>query len=152
MIRERRPKMLREDENAGLHSPRVGRRRSPYHTQVAGVLAAAFALSLAYSAIVTVTGSHEGYGLGDPILWAFYAVGFGLAALALADRMWAWWVVAVAVLALIAVGIFYYPTVFPPSAQTAFAWFENDVYVGLLILAEYLCVQRLRGVEITAVD
>jgi hypothetical protein len=51
---------------------------------VSGVLAAAFALSLAYSAIVTVTRSHVGYGLGDPTLWAFYAAGFGLAALALA--------------------------------------------------------------------
>jgi peptidoglycan/LPS O-acetylase OafA/YrhL len=147
MISERRPKVLREDENAGINSPRVGR-RSPYHTQVAGALAAAFALSLAYSAIVTFTGSHEGYGLGDPALWVFYAVGFGLAALALADR--AWRVVAGAVLALIAIGIFYYPTVFPPSAQTPLAWFENDVYVGLLILAEYLCIQRLRNVNITA--
>jgi hypothetical protein len=61
-------------------------------------------------------------------------------------------VVAVTVLILIAVGIFYYPTVFPPSAQTPFAWFENDVYVGLLILAEYLCVQRLRNAVITAVE
>jgi len=114
------------------------------------MLAAAFTLSLVYSVIVTFTGSHEGYGLGDLALWAFYAVGFGLAALALADRAWSWWIVAAAVLALIAVGIFYYPTVFPPSAQTALAWFENDVYVGLLILAEYLCVQRLRNVDVTA--
>jgi uncharacterized membrane protein YedE/YeeE len=56
------------------------------------------------------------------------------------QRRWAWWVIAATVLALIAVGIFYYPTVFPPSAQTTLAWFENDVYTGLLILAEYLCV------------
>src|SRR4028118_1460146 len=113
------------------------RKRRPYSTQVSGVLAAAFVLSLTYSAIVTVTGSHEGYGLGDPTLWIFYAVGFGLAAMALTDKIWAWWVVAVTVLILIAVGIFYYyyPTVFPPSAQTPFAWFENDVYMGLLILA-----------------
>ena len=116
------------------------------------MLAATFVLSLTYSAIVTVTGSHEGYGLGDPTLWIFYAVGFGLAALALTNRLWAWWIVTAAVLALIAVGIFYYPTIFPPSAQTTLAWFENDVYVGLLILAEYLCVQRLRNVDITAVE
>ena len=128
---------------------RSNRKRRPYRTQVAGVLAAAFTLSLTYSVIVTVTGSHEGYGLGDPALWIFYAVGFGLVALALADRRWTRWVVAATVLALIAVGIFYYPTVFPPSAQTTFAWFENDVYVGLLILAEYLCVQHLRNVLLT---
>jgi hypothetical protein len=82
---------------------------------VAGVLAAAFTLSLVYSVIVTFTGSHEEYGMADPALWAFYAVGFGLAALALTNRTWAWWVVA-AVLALIAVSMFYYPTVFPLSA------------------------------------
>jgi len=121
------------------------RKRRPYSTQVSGVLAAAFVLSLTYSAIVTVTGSHDGYGLGDPTLWIFYAVGFGLAALALTNRLWAWWIVTAAVLALIAVGIFYYPTVFPPSAQTPFAWFENDVYLGLLMTALYLTVQRLRG-------
>jgi cytochrome bd-type quinol oxidase subunit 2 len=143
---ERRLKVLQEDRKAVIRGTPDTRKRRPYRTQVAGVLAAAFLLSLAYSTIVTFTGSHEGYGLGDPVLWAFYAVGFGLAALALADRIWAWWVVAVAVLALIAVGIFYYPTVFPPSAQTTLAWFENDVYMGLLILAEYLCVQRLRDV------
>jgi hypothetical protein len=141
--------VLREDKNAAIRETRGGRRSRPYRTQVAGVLAAAFALSLAYSVIVTVTGSHEGYGLADPALWVFYAVGFGLVALALTDRIWAWRVIGVAVLALIAVGIFYYPTVFPPSAQTTLAWFENDVYVGLLILAEYLCVQRLRRIDLS---
>jgi peptidoglycan/LPS O-acetylase OafA/YrhL len=149
---ERRLKVLQEDRRAVVRETPDTRKRRPYSTQVSGVLAAAFALSLAYSAIVTVTGSHVGYDLGDPTLWAFYAVGFGLAALALADKIWAWWIVAVAVLALIAVGIFYYPTVFPPSAQTTLAWFENDVYMGLLILAEYLCVQRLRNVEVIAGD
>jgi hypothetical protein len=144
--------VLLEDKEAAISGTRGGRRTLSYSTQVSGVLASAFALSLAYSVIVTFTGSHEGYGLGDPTLWVFYAVGFGLAALALADKIWAWWIVAVAVLALIAVGIFYYPTVFPSSAQTTLAWFENDVYMGLLILAEYLCVQRLRNVEVIAGD
>ena len=109
--------MLLEDKEAAISETRGGRRRRPYRTQVAGVLAAAFAVSLANSVIVTFTGSHEGYSLGDPALWVFYAVGFGLAALALSDRRWAWWVTAAMVLALIAVGIFYYPTVFPPSAR-----------------------------------
>ena len=143
---------MSEDRKTIIRGTAGTRKRRPYSTQVSGALAAAFALSLAYSAIVTVTESHEGYGLGDPTLWIFYAVGFGLAALALTNRLWAWWIVTAAVLALIAVGIFYYPTVFPPSARTPFAWFENDVYVGLLILAEYLCVQRLCNVVITAVE
>jgi hypothetical protein len=77
---------LVEDKNAAVRETRGGRRRRAYRTQVAGVLAAAFALSLAYSVIVTFTGSHEGDGMADPILWVFYAVGFGLVALALADR------------------------------------------------------------------
>jgi hypothetical protein len=145
----RRNKVLQEDE-AAICGPPGKRRRRPYRTQVAGVLAAAFALSLAYSAIVTVTGSHEGYGLTEPALWGFYAAGFGLAALVLTDRIWAWRVVAVGVLVLIAVGIFYYPTIFPPSAQPPLTWFENDVYIGLLIVAEYLCVQRLRGITLAA--
>lgn len=140
--------MASEARREGPAKASLGNGGTSYRTQVAGVLAAAFAL--AYSAIVTVTGSHEGYGLGHPALWAFYAVGFGMATLALADRAWTWWVVAVVVLVLIAVGIFYYSTVFPPSAQTPFAWFENDVYVGFLIVAEYLCVQRLRNVDVTA--
>jgi cytochrome bd-type quinol oxidase subunit 2 len=144
--------VLQEHDKTEGRGERGNRKRHPYRTQVAGVLAAAFALSLAYSTIVTFTGSHEGYSMADPALWVFYAVGFGLATLALADRIWTWWVVAAAVLALIAVGIFYYPTVFPPSAQTTLAWFENDVYVGLLILAEYLCVQRLRNVDISAAE
>ena len=76
--------MLQEDRRAVVRGTPDTRKRRPYSTQVSGVLAAAFALSLAYSAIVTVTGSHVGYDLGDPTLWAFYAVGFGLAALALA--------------------------------------------------------------------
>jgi hypothetical protein len=149
--KQRNEEIAREVRQDRLAKAPRGNRRRPYRTQVAAVIAAAFALSLAYSAIVTFTGSHEGYGLGDPTLWIFYALGFGLAAMALTDRIWAWWIVAVTVLILTAVGIFYYPTVFPPSAQTHFAWFENDVYMGLLILAEYLCVQRLRSVDITVV-
>jgi hypothetical protein len=81
--------MSQEDRKTVIRGTPDTRKRRPYSTQVSGVLAAAFALSLAYSAIVTFTGSHEGYGLGDPALWVFYAVGFGLAAMALTDRTWA---------------------------------------------------------------
>lgn len=59
-----------------------------------------------------------------------------------------WWFVSVAVLVLIAVGIFYYPAIFPPSAQTPLGFLENDLYMGLLVLAEYLWVQRRRGVRL----
>jgi hypothetical protein len=65
------------------------------------------------------------------------------------DRSLTWWIVSAAVLLLFLVGIFVYPAYFVPSEQTAFGWFENDVYIGLLILAEYLCIQRLRNVTLT---
>src|SRR3712207_2932746 len=138
--------MPQQDRKTVIRGTPDIRKRRPYNTQVSGVLATAFALSLAYSVIVTFTGSHEGYGLGDPTLWIFYAVGFGLAAMALTDRIWAWWVVAVAVMIFIAGGIFYYPPVFPPSAPTPLPWVEKDVYKGLPILLAYLCVPRLRNV------
>ena len=43
------------------------------------------------------------------------------------------------------IGVFYYPTTFGPEQQTVFGWFENDVYLGLLVVAGYLGVQRWRG-------
>ncbi len=134
--------------NAG--ATRVGKSRR-YSSQVAGVLAAAFAVSALYALVSTLSGNtNYGSDPRDPQLWVFYVIGFGLAALARTDRTWAWRVVGVAVLVLILVGIFYYPTVFVLGAQTTLGWFENDVYVGLLILAEYLCVQRLRNVTLTS--
>jgi hypothetical protein len=108
---------------------------------------AAFTLSALYTVISTLSGViNDAYNL---ILWIFYVVGFGLAALARMDRSWTWWIVSAAVLLLILGGIFLYPAYFVPSEQTAFGWFENDVYIGLLILAEYLCIQRLRNVTLT---
>lgn len=124
-------------------------RSRTYRHQVAVVLAAAFSLSLAYTVIVTVTGAHAGYSLGDPLLWLFYAFGFGLVGLVLRERLWAWWSVGAGVLLLIAAGVFYYPTRFPPSAQTPLGWLENDIYMGLLVVALYLCAQRLRRITLT---
>ena len=40
--------------------------------------------------------------------------------------------------------VFVYPPTFTPRLQTQIVWFENDIYTGLLLLAEYLTVQRLR--------
>jgi magnesium-transporting ATPase (P-type) len=64
-------------------------------------------------------------------------------------QAWTWWIVSAAVMLLLLGGIFLYPAFFVPSEQTAFGWFENDVYIGLLILAEYLCIQRLRNITLT---
>ena len=136
--------------NPSSEARRGGQRRSRYSTQVAGVLVAAFTISVLYSVISTLSGvTHEANNLEDPGLWIFYVVGFGLAALARMDRPETWWIVSAAVLLLLLGGIFLYPAYFVPRTQTAFGWFENDVYIGLLILAEYLCIQRLRNVTLT---
>jgi uncharacterized membrane protein YbhN (UPF0104 family) len=49
---------------------------------------------------------------------------------------------------LLVVAVFYYPTTFVPRQQTTFGWFENDVYTGLLMVALYLGVGRLRSAHV----
>ena len=46
--------------------------------------------------------------------------------------------------AVLGIAIFYYPTTFTLEQQTTFGWFENDVYVGLLVTSLVLSVLRLR--------
>ncbi len=102
---------------------------------------------MAYTAYTTVVGLAD--DATRPVTWLGYAALWGLVPLARTDRVWAWRVVAAALALLLAVGVFYYPTIFVPARQTTFGWFENDAYMGLLLLAEYLCIQRLRGVTLT---
>lgn len=125
-------------------------RRRSYSTEVAAVLTAAFTLSAAYTVYTTVTGlTPDGFNATSPVMWAFYVIGFGLAVAARTDRRWAWWTIAVTVPVLLAIGVLVYPPTFVPALQTPLGWFENDAYMGLLVLAEYLAVQRLRGITIT---
>jgi hypothetical protein len=136
--------------NPSNEARRGEQRSSRYSTQVAGVLVAAFTISALYSAISTLSGVTDAVNnLAEPGLWIFYAVGFGLAALARMDRPATWWIVSGAVSYLLLAGIFQYRAYFVPRMQTDFGWFENDVYIGLLLLAEYLCIQRLRNVTLT---
>jgi hypothetical protein len=124
--------------------------KGTYHRHVALVLVAAFTLSLAYTIYTTATGlTPTGYNAVNPVMWLFYLLGYGTALLAWLDRPWAWWVVAVMVLGFLAVGILVYPPTFTPELQDPLGWFENDVYMGLLIVAEYLTIQRLRRVSLT---
>ncbi len=51
--------------------------------------------------------------------------------------------------AVLGIEAFYYPTTFGVEQQTVFGWFENDVYVGLLVTATYLGVVRLRCTTLT---
>lgn len=121
-------------------------KRSLFSREAAAVLAAAFTLSAIYSLVTTIAGVTD--DAKNPLAYLIYAMGWGAVVLVRTDRRWAWWVVAMILLLLIAVGIFVYPSLFVPSRQTTFGWFENDAYMGLLILAEYLCIQRLRGVTL----
>ena len=61
---------------------------------------------------------------------------------------WADWTVAAYLVVLLGIAVFYYPLTFTAEKQTLFGWFENDVYVGLLVSAFVLQVLRLRGVSL----
>jgi cell shape-determining protein MreD len=76
-------------------------------------------------------------------------VAFVMAALARRTQRWAQLTVLGFLGVTLAVVVFVYPTMFGPEQQTVFGWFENDVYVGLLVTATYLGVQRLRGAALT---
>jgi len=120
---------------------RTGRR---YRWPVALVLGTAFTLSAAFTAGLTA-GDLLPAGLADAtgLLWAFHLVGFGTAALALTDRIWAWSAVAVLTGGYIVIGVQLYAVLLVPGLLTTFGWFANDIHIGLLALAEYLCIRRL---------
>lgn len=119
---------------------------SRYAGQVSGLLLAAFSLSAGYTVWTTATGlADDGFTATAPGVWAFYAVMVALSLAVRTDRLAAWRTLAVVLPVLLLVGIFVYPTTFTAEHQTPLGWFENDVYLGLLLVAGYLTVQRLRG-------
>jgi cell shape-determining protein MreD len=128
-------------------------RRSSYGAQMCVVLVAAFALSATHTTYGWITGLGDpGFTVTTPVAWAFYAVGFGSALLARNERRWAQWLLAAYLTVLLGVALFWYPTTFTQRQQTTFGWFENDVYTGLLMVALYLGVQRLRRVTSTVTE
>jgi len=125
-------------------------RTSTYGRQMSGVLVAAFALSVVHTIYAWVAGIEDPtFTVDTPLAWGFYAVGFGAAVLARRTQRWAQIVLLGYLGVLLAIAFFYYPTTFGPAQQTVFGWFENDVYVGLLVVATYLGVVRLRGTTLT---
>ena len=125
-------------------------RTATYGRHLSGILAVAFTLSAGHTVYAWVEGIEDPtFTVTTPLAWAFYVVAFGSAVLARRTGR----VAQVAVLAYLAVllgiAVFYYPTTFGVEKQTTFGWFENDVYVGLLVTATYLGVQRLRRVTLT---
>ena len=113
---------------------------------MAGILATATILSIGYTLYTVFAFGDD--SLRNPAAYVVYGMLFGLVALARADRRRGWYAIAAALALLLAIGVFVYPTIFVPARQNTFGWFENDFYMGLLVLAEYLCIQRLRGVAI----
>jgi len=129
---------------------RVGSRTSTYGRQMSGVLVAAFALSVMHTVYAWVQGIEDPtFTVDTPLAWGFYAVAFGLTALARRSERWAQLTVLAYLATVLVIAFFYYPTVFGVEQQTVFGWFENDVYVGLLVTATYLGVLRLRRTTLT---
>jgi peptidoglycan/LPS O-acetylase OafA/YrhL len=131
-------------------APAVGTRTSTYGRQMSGVLVAAFTLSVVHTVYAWVEGIEDPtFTVDTPLAWGFYGVAFGMAALARRTERWAQLTVLGYLVTVLGIAFFYYPTVFGVEQQTVFGWFENDVYVGLLVVAAYLGVLRLRRVALT---
>ena len=125
--------------------------RITYSTEISRFLVAAFTLSVVHTCYAWLSGLQDDrFTVTTPVAWVFYAVGFAAAVLARREAPWAQWVLAGYLLVLLYVSVFYYPTTFEPRQQTTFGWFENDVYTGLLMIAAYLAVMRLRGIAVVS--
>ena len=136
----------------GTTSPTAtaGSRVSTHGRQMSGVLVAAFTLSVVHTIYAWVEGIEDPtFTVDTPLAWGFYAVAFGVAALSRRVERWAQLTVLGFLVTVLGIAVFYYPTTFGPVQQTTFGWFENDVYVGLLITATYLAVLRLRRTTLT---
>ena len=73
-----------------------------------------------------------------------------MAAVARRTERWAQLTVLAFLATVLVIALFYYPTTFGVEKQTVFGWFENDVYVGLLVTATYLGVLRMRRTALVA--
>jgi peptidoglycan/LPS O-acetylase OafA/YrhL len=119
--------------------------RIRYGFEIPVLLAAAFTLSVAHTVYAWRSGLEDpDFTVTSPLTWGFYAVAFAMAALARRDARGAQVTVTAYLVAVLGIAVFYYPTTFTQEQQTTFGWFENDLYVGLLVVALYLSVMRLR--------
>lgn len=124
-------------------------RQTTYRRQIVVIMLAAFTLSVVHTVYAWLAGIEDpGFTVTSPLAWIFYLVAFAVTALVLREDRWAQLVVLGFLVLTLLIGIFYYPTMFQPRQQTTFGWFENDVYLGLLVLSLYLSIQRFRGVAL----
>ena len=122
------------------------KRISRYHIQVFWILLTAFILSLGYevyrATVKAGVSSFDAFNLSTAI---FYLICFGMTFLLRINKLWFWWLILLFTLGLIAIGIFYYdPVILPARHPELIDWFESVTYLGLLFIATYLCLQRLR--------
>ena len=115
-----------------------------YGDAVAWTLVAAFTLSVAHTIYAWQAGLEDpDFTVDTPLTWVFYGVAFAVAGVARRTSALAQGVVLAYLSVVLVIAIFYYPTTFTGEKQTTFGWFENDVYVGLLVLAFALSLARL---------
>jgi hypothetical protein len=121
---------------ANASTPAVGPVARRSGRPVAVVLLAAYLLSIVYTIWSSTTGvAPAAFSVSSPGAWVAYAVGLGVTALALKEGRPARLVVTGWLVLSVAVAVLVYPQAFTAPHQTAFGWFENDVYTGLLMVA-----------------
>ena len=130
-------------------SPGTAPRTATYGRHICGVMLAAFTLSVIHTVYAAVEGIEDPtFTVDTPLAWGFYAVAFAASLLARRPGRRAQATVLGFLALTLLISVFYYPTTFGPAQQTVFGWFENDVYVALLVVAGYLAVQRWRGTSL----
>lgn len=125
--------------------PLTDRTEVGYRTAVPILLLTTFTLSVAHTIYAWRSGLEDpDFNVHSPMAYCFYGVAFAMTALSRKDAHAAQVTVTAYLVAVLGVGIFYYPTTFTLEQQTTFGWFENDVYIGLLVASLILSVLRLR--------
>ena len=134
-------------QQKSLAANSVKKRISTYSTQTFWILLATFTLSLGYEVYRdTVMAGATAFDAFNPALAIFYVVCFGMTLLTRVNQRWVSWVMLLFTLGLIAVGMFYYdPEILPARHPGYVDWFESVVYLGLLFIAAFLCLQEACG-------
>jgi hypothetical protein len=123
------------------------------NTLTLGVLVAAFAVSALYQAYRAMLNEVPEYDAFTPMTGVVYLAFVRISALVMTDRCWAWWVVPVFVITLLALGTFWYHPTFTMGRMESgvmglVGWLESTVYVGLLFVAGFVCTMHLLGVRL----
>ena len=123
------------------------------NTLTFSVLVAAFAVSALYQAYRAMLNEVPEYDAFTPMTGVVYLAFVGISALVMTDRCWAWWVVSVFVITLLALGTFWYHPTFTMGRMESgvmglVGWLESTVYLGLLFVAGFVCAMHLLGVRL----